>query len=76
MIIKDKYLLDFLKFITLQDNVKLRTNDIGLWDIYFLDKKIGSFRPSGNGIQIFDNKMVNLIISYLQLGFGLDVFKV
>ena len=76
MIIKDKYLLDFLKFVTSMDGVTLRSNDIGKWDIYFLEKKIGSFLPSGNRIQIFETKLFNIIIDYLQLGFGLDVFKV
>ena len=76
MIIKDKYLLDFLKFVASRENVTLRSNDIGKWDIYFLEKKIGSFLPSGNRIQIFENKMFNIIVDYFQLGFGHDVFIV
>lgn len=76
MIIKDRYLLDFLKFVTSQEGVTLRSNDIGKWDIYFMEKKIGSFLPSANRIQIFENKLFNIIVDYLQLGFGLDVFKV
>lgn len=76
MIIKDKYLLDFLKFVASRSNVTLRSNDIGKWDIYFLERKIGSFLPSANRIQIFDNKLCNIIVEYFQLGFGHDVFIV
>lgn len=76
MKIKDSYLLDFLKFVSSRENVTLRSNNYGLWDIYFKENKIGAFRPSDNGIQIFENKMFNIIIEYIQLGFGLNVFKV
>lgn len=76
MIIKDKYLLDFLKFVSSRENVTLRSNEIGKWDIYFKNKRIGSFLPNGNRIQIFENKLMNIIVDYFQLGFGLDVFIV
>ena len=76
MIIKDNYLLDFLKFVSSRENVSLHSNEIGKWDIYFKDKKIGSFLPNGNRVQIFENKLMNIIVDYLQLGFGIDVFKV
>ena len=76
MIINDHYLLDFLKFVTSVENVHLKANETGKWDFYFNEKKIGSFLPSANRIQIFENKLFNVIVNYLQLGFGLDVFKV
>ena len=76
MIIKDKYIKDFLMFVSSRENVKLKVNEIGKMNIYFNEKMIGSFLPSANRVQIFENKLFNIIVDYLQLGFGLDVFKV
>lgn len=76
MIIKDKYIKDFLMFVSSRENVILKATDKGKMDIYFNEKRIGSFLPTANRVQIFENKLFNIVIDYLQLGFGLDVFKV
>lgn len=79
MKIKDKYLLDFLKFINYKENLEIKTNiDNGHWEIVNtkLLKKIGSFNPGTNKIQIFDDEMYEVMLDYLQLGFGHDVFVI
>lgn len=74
--LKDKYMQDFLKFVGYQDNMKIRTANDGTWTIYDGGELIGSFNPSSNEIQIFDEKILLVMINYLQLGFGHDVFKI
>lgn len=77
MIIKDKYILDFLKFVQTTCG-RIKTNvETGEWNIYnpITKECIGAFKPSNGMIQIFNNEMYEIMIDYLQLGFGHDVFK-
>lgn len=79
MIIKDKYMIDFLKFIQITSGRTIKTNvETGEWDIFNPITKvcIGAIIPSNGVIQIFNNEMYEIMIDYLQLGFGHDVFVI
>lgn len=79
MKVKDKYMIDFLKFVQITLGRIIKTNvENGEWDIFNPITKncIGSIIPSNGVIQIFNNEMYEIAINYLQLGFELDVFEI
>lgn len=75
----DKYMIDFLKFVQITSGRTIKTNvETGEWNIYnpITNDCIGAFNPSNGMIRIFKNEMYEIMIDYLQLGFGHDVFKI